>query len=64
MLAPYHPGADRWTPPEFGLPFFERIAADTRLVILDRAGHLPVEEPGLTQLGQATGDFVRRHRQR
>ncbi|WP_434739524.1 alpha/beta hydrolase [Micromonospora sp. SH-82] len=58
-----HPGADRWTPPEFSVPFFERIAADTELVILDRAGHLPIEEPGLTRLGQATGDFVRRHRQ-
>jgi alpha-beta hydrolase superfamily lysophospholipase len=46
-----HPGADRWTDIELSLPFFDRIAkVDKRLVVLENAGHLPVEEPGRTQL--------------
>ncbi|MFF0721632.1 alpha/beta hydrolase [Micromonospora sp. NPDC003816] len=53
-----HPADDRWTPVALSRAFFDRIAADKRLVLLERAGHLPVEEPGLTQLGQAVSDFV------
>ncbi|GIJ79172.1 Lysophospholipase, alpha-beta hydrolase superfamily [Micromonospora phaseoli] len=54
-----HPAADRWTPVELSRPFFDRIAAPKQLVLLEQAGHLPVEEPGLTQLGRAVGDFLR-----
>ncbi|MBE1490853.1 alpha/beta hydrolase [Plantactinospora soyae] len=53
-----HPAADRWTPLELSLPFYERIAATKRLRLLDEAGHLPIEEPGLTQLNHAVQDFV------
>lgn len=45
-----HPAEDRWTPVEVSLPFFERLAGPKRLVMLDGAGHLPVEEPGVGQL--------------
>ncbi|KAF0848463.1 alpha/beta hydrolase [Nocardia caishijiensis] len=45
-----HPALDRWTPPELSVRFLDRIAADTRTVLLDGCGHFPVEEPGLTQL--------------
>lgn len=44
------PAADRWTPPEVSLPFFERYAGPKRLVMLEGAWRLPVEEPGVSQL--------------
>ncbi|MER7334189.1 MULTISPECIES: alpha/beta hydrolase [unclassified Micromonospora] len=53
-----HPAADRWTPPELSMPFFGRIAARRHLVLLDEAGHLPIEEPGLSQMRQAIDGFV------
>ncbi|WP_264077724.1 alpha/beta hydrolase [Mycolicibacterium houstonense] len=48
-----HPGADRWTPARLSVRFLQRIAAPTRLVMLDGCGHYPVEEPGLSQLVSA-----------
>lgn len=45
-----HPAADTWTPPELSARFLERIAAPTELVMLENAGHLPVEQPGVDQL--------------
>ncbi|XVQ09352.1 alpha/beta hydrolase [Spirillospora sp. CA-255316] len=48
-----HPAADRWTPVGLSRPFFDRIAAPKRLVLLDGAGHYPVEEPGIRQLADA-----------
>ncbi len=55
-----HPGADRWTSLGSSRAFFDRIRAPRELVLLDRCGHFPVEEPGLTQLGVATQAFLRR----
>ncbi|WP_084000564.1 alpha/beta hydrolase [Actinomadura kijaniata] len=48
-----HPGADRWTPIGLSRAFFDRIAAPKRLVVLDNAGHYPVEEPGVRRLADA-----------
>ncbi|MBF6336683.1 alpha/beta hydrolase [Nocardia abscessus] len=48
-----HPGADRWTPLCLSRAFFDRIAAPKRLVVLDAAGHYPVEAPGIHQLADA-----------
>ncbi|MGW4248524.1 alpha/beta hydrolase [Nocardia sp. NPDC004722] len=45
-----HPGADRWTPLAISLAYFDRITAPKHLVILDEAGHYPVEDPGIRQL--------------
>jgi alpha-beta hydrolase superfamily lysophospholipase len=45
-----HPGDDRWTPAAMSIAFLERIAAPKRHVVLEGAGHFPVEEPGLAQL--------------
>lgn len=45
-----HPGDDRWTPPAMSLGFFDRIAAPKRYVLLENAGHFPVEDPGLGTL--------------
>lgn len=44
------PARDQWTPAELSIQFLERIPANTELVLLERCGHFPVEEPGLTQL--------------
>ncbi|GAA2852865.1 lysophospholipase [Actinoplanes cyaneus] len=48
-----HPAADRWTPPELSIRFFDRIAAPKELVLLQNAGHYPVEAPGVHQLADA-----------
>lgn len=53
-----HPGADRWTPPQLSLPFFERLAGPKRYVTLENCGHAPVEQPGLRQLREALGGFL------
>ena len=45
-----HPAADSWTPVEISRRFFDRIAAPKELVLLDNAGHYPIEEPGAHQL--------------
>jgi alpha-beta hydrolase superfamily lysophospholipase len=48
-----HPAADRWTPPSLSIRFFDRIAAPKELVLLENAGHYPVETPGVHQLADA-----------
>lgn len=53
-----HPAADRWTPVDVSRPFFDRLAGPKRLVMLENAGHLPVEEPGTGQLVEAVVDAV------
>ncbi|MFJ6011354.1 alpha/beta hydrolase [Streptomyces sp. NPDC092952] len=53
------PAEDRWTPLHLSSPFLSRITrvpVDT--VMLDGAGHYPLEEPGLTQMQDAIADFV------
>lgn len=46
-----HPADDRWTDVAISAPFLERITkVPTRLVMLENAGHMPIEEPGRTQL--------------
>ena len=44
------PAADAWTPPELSIAFLQRISGPTRMVMLERCGHFPIEEPGLGQL--------------
>src|SRR4051812_296462 len=39
-----HPAADRWTDVSISLPFFEGLRVPKRLVMLENAGHFPVEE--------------------
>lgn len=53
------PAADTWTPPEVSIGFLQRIAAPTELVMLDRCGHFPIEEPGLSQLRAAMRAVVK-----
>jgi alpha-beta hydrolase superfamily lysophospholipase len=53
-----HPADDRWTDVSVTEPFFERLRVPKRVVMLDNAGHLPVEEPGATQLRGALLGFL------
>ena len=55
-----HPADDRWTPLAVSQPFFDRLAGEKKLVMLDGCGHLPYEEPGVSQLKEAVGRFLRR----
>ncbi|MDA0563919.1 alpha/beta hydrolase [Streptomonospora sp. S1-112] len=55
-----HPGDDRWTPLAISLPFFERIAAPKELVVLEGAGHFPVESPGVERLVDVVAAAVAR----
>lgn len=52
------PDKDTWTTLETSQPFFDRIAAPKKLVILENCGHAPYEEPGLTTLKEEVLNFV------
>jgi alpha-beta hydrolase superfamily lysophospholipase len=54
-----HPAADRWTDLSISRPFFERInRVTTSLVMLEDAGHFPLEEPGRHQLRKVVIDML------
>lgn len=54
------PAADRWTTIEASRPFFDRIKGPKELVLLENRGHLPIEEPGFSQLEDAIVAFLAR----
>ncbi|WP_231716758.1 alpha/beta fold hydrolase [Burkholderia ubonensis] len=54
------PAADRWTPLHLSEPFLERIRkVPVKVVMLDNAGHYPLEQPGLGQMVDAIDAFYR-----
>ena len=53
-----HPGDDRWTPVELSRLFFDRLNCPKELVMLENAGHFPVEQPGLSQMEEAVVAFL------
>jgi alpha-beta hydrolase superfamily lysophospholipase len=54
-----HPADDRWTPVGVSLPFFDRLGrVETRLVLVENAGHAPLERPGVDQLREALVGFM------
>ena len=53
-----HPGDDRWTNIKLSRLFYDRLACDKEIHILDGAGHFPIEEKGLKQLEKACVDFL------
>ncbi|WP_078917598.1 transposase [Streptomyces sp. NRRL S-813] len=56
------PAEDRWSPHHLSLPVLSHITkvpVDT--VMLDNAGHYPLEELGLQQMQDAIADFVTKH---
>ncbi|MGK2321267.1 alpha/beta hydrolase [Gordonia rhizosphera] len=54
------PAEDHWSPVEFSAPVLDPITkVPVRTVMLENAGHFPLEEPGLTQMQDAVDAFVR-----
>ncbi|MGF1585728.1 MAG: alpha/beta fold hydrolase [Bacteroidales bacterium] len=53
-----HPEKDNWTPLELSSIFFNQIKSPKELVILQNAGHFPVEYPGIRQLEDSVVEFV------
>jgi alpha-beta hydrolase superfamily lysophospholipase len=56
-----HPGNDLWTPVKVSDIFFNKIASEKMRVILDNAGHFPIEEPGLSQMENAIMIFIKKY---
>lgn len=53
------PAEDRWSPLELSQPVLAPITrVPVRTVLLENAGHYPLEEPGLTQMQDAIAEFV------
>ncbi|KQN96285.1 alpha/beta hydrolase [Paenibacillus sp. Leaf72] len=53
-----HPEADPMTPYAFSESFYNRLACPKKLVLLEGAGHFPIEQPGLEQLSAAVLQFL------
>lgn len=52
------PAQDRWTPLELSTPFLRRIhKVPVSTVMLEQAGHYPLEQPGLNQMVQYIDEF-------
>ncbi len=45
-----HPQMDRWIDFSYSQQFYEKIQTKKRLVLIEGAGHLPMEAIGLSQL--------------
>ena len=56
-----HPGDDHWTDIELSRMFYDRLACEKELHILEGAGHFPVEKKGLIQLEKVCVDFLGKH---
>ncbi len=52
-----HPGLAPWTPLELSRSFYERIAGEKELVVLEGSGHFPYKEPGLSQMEASISVF-------
>lgn len=54
------PAADRWTPRHLSEPFLARVRnVPVKVVMLDNAGHYPLEQPGRAQMVDAIDAFYR-----
>jgi alpha-beta hydrolase superfamily lysophospholipase len=55
------PAEDHWSPLHLSQPFLSRIKrVSVDIVMLDNAGHYPIEQPGLQQMHDAIAGFVNR----
>ena len=53
------PAQDRWSPLELSQPFIEKLTkVKVKVVMLENAGHYPLELPGLKQMENAIVDFA------
>ncbi len=54
------PAEDRWTPHAQSAPFIQRLTkVKTQTVMLENAGHYPLEQPGLDQMIEAIDSFIK-----
>ncbi len=53
-----HPEKDRLVDLDVSKPFFDRLKCDKELVILENCGHVPLEEPGMTQMENEIKNFL------
>jgi alpha-beta hydrolase superfamily lysophospholipase len=53
-----HPGVDPMTPFPLSEAFYKRLQCTKQCVILEGAGHLPMEQPGLDQMKTAVLSFL------
>lgn len=53
-----HPEDDRWVDVGLSRIFFDRLACPKKLVMLEGAGHLPCERPGIDQMMDALLEFL------
>lgn len=56
-----HPGADRWTDVSLSRKFFDRLSCEKEFVLLEGAGHFPIEEIGAKKLEKACIEFIRKN---
>ncbi|MDN4492611.1 alpha/beta hydrolase [Ureibacillus aquaedulcis] len=54
-----HPELDPMTPFELSEPFYNRLKCKKAYVILEGAGHFPIEEPGIEQMREAVLSFIK-----
>jgi len=54
-----HPELDPMTPSSFSKPFFDKIKSEKNYVVLEGAGHFPIEQPGLEQMNAAVLSFMK-----
>lgn len=53
-----HPEIDHWTPVHLSQLFYDQLKCDKDLIMLENAGHFPIEQPGLIQLEKEIVRFV------
>ncbi|KZX79051.1 hypothetical protein A3715_09540 [Oleiphilus sp. HI0009] len=53
-----HPAEDKWTPFELSEQFYQRLACNKKVVLLENAGHMPIEQQGLDQLSREASKFL------
>lgn len=53
-----HPEVDPMTPFHLSESFYNRLKCTKRYVMLERAGHFPIEQPGLKQMETAVLSFI------
>lgn len=53
------PDDDRWTPLAASQKFMDQLQVKKKIIMLENAGHYPMETPGLNQLEKGMVDFIR-----
>lgn len=56
-----HPEEDLWTPIWTSEVFFNKLNGEKELTILEKAGHFPIEQPGISQLPEFSIKFIKAH---